>query len=597
MTRLQRWSAVLLFLLTILFSAASSHAALSPCTSAPKQWVPCEIDAPAAVSPTNPYTEMTVQAVVVPPVGASFTIKGYFAGPANNNFKLRLTPTSTGVWKYTVSSPTHPTAYPGTQVTMPTVTAAPAGKRGFLRRDANFLSRPIYDDGSHPFIWGQTYYQIVTNAAGNGGWSNALTQTKNYKMNKVRLLVYPWWETYGGSFGGLFYDTQPFTGQRPCTVVRPPGALPSPKLCPDYDQLSTGHYTQLDKIVEQLFNNDQIAELILFKDPAGYPSPIEDNYRTFGQFVTQDQRYVRYVLARYGSYPNVIFSFANEWENAKVEEEISIVHDENYYNTQVGTLVRTDDPYYASGNNIRLVTIHGKTAVQPSNLFTKATSPTVGWLVYSSLQYGVRGPTPNSPDKWGSEIRSAAGNNTLAIDDEYGYLGELIFNGANARIDHRRAIWGLITSEVFGSIGDVRSSPNPSIRGDWVDQPNEYGDIRKMVDFFTATNRTPNVTNWWRMVRRTDVFNNAARRVWAMGQSNVQFVIYDAIGTTNFTITLPAPPAGQLYKIWYHDPATDPPGNAYAQYQGGATFGGGALTIQIPAGRSGVDTAYLIKAQ
>jgi hypothetical protein len=607
--RLHRWSAVLLFLLTIVLSTASAHAALQPCTTLAQRWVPCEINAPAAVSAVNPYTQMEVQALVTRPDLTTFTLRGYFAGPASNNFKLRLTPTTTGTWKYTVSSPTHPTAYTNTQVTI-TVGAAPAGKRGFLRRDANFLSRPIYDDGTHPFIFGNTYYQLVTNAfatGDTGGWKTAINNSINlYKMNKVRLLVYPWWETYGGTYAGFngttYYDTQPFTGQRPCMVYKPAGGTASPKLCPDYDQLSTAHFNALDKIVEQLFANGQIAELIIFKDPAGAPNGIEDNYRTFGQ-VAQDQRHVKYILARYGSYPNVIYSFANEWENAKIEEEIAVVHDEAYYNTSVGQLIRQFDPYYASGNNLRLVTIHGKTAVTPSNLFTKATSPTVGWMVHTSLQYGIRGPSPNSPDKWGSEIRSANGNNALVIDDEYGYLGELIFGptNANARIDHRRAIWGLATSEVYGSIGDRRSSPNPSIRGDWVDAPNEYGDIRRMIEFFTATNRTPNVTNAFRMVRRTDVFNNATRRVWAMGQGNVQLVLYDAIGTANFAITLPAPPAGKSYKIWYYDPAVNPVNNAYTPYQNGALFGTGqtvpfSLTIQIPTGRAGVDTVYLIKS-
>jgi hypothetical protein len=73
-------------------------------------------------------------------------------------------------------------------------------------------------------------------------------------------------------------------------------------------------------------------------------------------------------------------------------------------------------------------------------------------------------------------------------------------------------------------------------------------------------------------------------------------VLYDAIGTTNFTITLPTPPAGQAYKIWYYDPSVDPVNNAYTSYSA-SSFGGGALTITIPPGRSGVDTVYLIKAQ
>jgi hypothetical protein len=588
--------------LWLFLSAGAVHAALQPCTggAAPQKWVPCEIDAPALIFPANPYTDLEVKAIITPPAGTTFTkeLRGYFAGPNANNYKLRFTPTATGTWSYKVYSPTNSLAYPANNTVTITVGAAPAGKRGFLRRDASFLARPIWDDGTHPFIFGQTYYQLVTNAVAtgaNGGWKTALANSINiYKMNKVRTLVYPWWKTYAGSFnGGQFYDTQPFSGVRsPCTIVsQAPGATAA-EVCPDYNQVSTSHYTALDLVVDQLFVNGQVAELILFKDPAGYPSPIDDNYRTFGINTAQDQLFVKYVLARYGSYPNVIISFANEWENAKVEpgDGAAIVHDEAYYNNTVGPLVRNEDPYYANGSDLRLVTIHGKTASAPSAAFTRATSPTAGWLVHASLQYGVHSPSPTLPDKWGSDIRSANGANVLAFDDEFGYLSQL------SSVDHRRAIWGLATAEVFGSIGDIRSSPNQSIRGDWADAPTEYGDIRRMIDFFTATNRTPNVTNWWRMIRRTDVFNTPARRVWAMGQSNVQFVLYDAIGSTNFTITLRAPPAGQAYKIWYYDPSTDPAGNAYTSYSA-SSFGGGALTITIPAGRTGVDTVYLIKAQ
>ena len=59
-----------------------------------------------------------------------------------------------------------------------------------------------------------------------------------------------------------------------------------------------------------LHTNAMGAELIIFKDQ----NLAKDCGRTFSTTDTDNDRYAKYVLARYAAYDNVTFSFSNEWQ-------------------------------------------------------------------------------------------------------------------------------------------------------------------------------------------------------------------------------------------------------------------------------------------
>jgi hypothetical protein len=580
-----------------------------PCStnlSAPTpQYVPCEFTAVVSGAPANPYPTVDLLATVTPPFGATFTkpLRGFWVGP-NGTFKFRFTPTAPGTWQINVQGQAARTFYAGP----PTAASAP----GFLRREttSSFTDRFVRDDGSHPFIWGTTYYQIVNNARAipaptdSRHWSIALTQMKAHGVRKVRLLVYPWLGTYSG----LGVDSQPYGGppRAGCSF----GTLTK---CPNYDVVDTAHFDALDKVVDYLYTNGMVADVILYKDPAdnnhGDSTPPEDNYRTFGDTLTQDQRMARYIVARYAAYPNVTFCLSNEWENTQYTRAGTPAKDLAYWNA-MGNLVRLEDPYYYNPGTgrFRILTIHAKTAPIWNPSLHLAASESSGWLVAAELQYGIRNENYNglknlNPDKWGTDILGGAVNyagtkNNTSIpvtNEEFGYLGEAKWTdfGTDVRKSQRRAMWGLATAGIFSTVGDARGNPQPMNSAIWSVPPNdEYGDLRRLIEFFTASRGTFTIgSNYWQMRRDYAVFGNRPRRVYAFSNpAKTQIVIYDAEGT-GFPANLPA---GKVYDVYSYNPAVN--AAAGPQPYGLPTQSGlqGSVTINTPGGR---DTVILCIAR
>jgi len=580
-----------------------------PCStnlSAPTpQYAPCEFTVAVSSPPANPYASLDLLATMTPPAGVTFSkpVRGFWVGPAGK-FKFRFAPTAQGTWQASVPGQAVRTFYVGA----PTAASAP----GFLRREtaSTYVDRLVRDDGSHPFIWGTTYYQIINNARAipsptdTRHWSIALTQMKNYGVKKVRLLVYPWLGDYSG-FAGV--DSQPYGGPRsPCA-----GGDGTLKKCPDYNILDTVHFDALDKVVDYLYTNGMIADVILFKDPAdnnhGDATPPQDNYRTFGDTLAQDQRLARYIVARYAAYPNVTFCLANEWENTQYTRVGTPAKDLAYWNA-MGNLVRAEDPYYynPATNRFRILTIHAKTAPVWNGGLNLAASPTSGWLVAAELQYGIRNENYNGqknlrPDKWGTDLLGGSVNYAGTINsttipvlsEEFGYLGEAKWTdyGADTRKSHRQSVWGLATAGLFGTLGDMRVSPQPIHSAIWSDAPNEYGDTKRLIDFFTASRGAFTITNYWQMRRDYAVFGNKARRVYALSNpTKTQIAIYDAEGT-GFNANLPA---GKVYDIYSYNPAVN--AGALPQPYGPAILAGaqGTVFITTPGGR---DTVILAIAR
>jgi len=315
----------LVFLLFVGTRIASAQIPLFPACDTPPPGLPplvqyniCEIviQQTTYVTTTTPpcdlecakeraYTEPDVKAVFTHQSdGKTRTVHAFYEVDSTSQivFRVRFNMSEPGNWSYQINCTlqSDPTGNATCPVTGPpksfTVQAAVQGSnnRGFLRRDAP--SRPgrfVYDDNFHPFVWGQTYYQIISNNVSGGGWQLAVRNSRDNGLNKVRMLLYPWWDyaPYG--------DTQPFIGAM---------------AAPNHNRLNLTHWQKFDEIVNYLYGmNDlegsrMLAEIILFKDPA-----TGDHNRTFGT-EPQDDRYLKYAVARFGAFPNVMWCFSNEWQ-------------------------------------------------------------------------------------------------------------------------------------------------------------------------------------------------------------------------------------------------------------------------------------------
>lgn len=512
----------------------------------------------------------------------ALTVNGFFDGLTADNraiFRIRFAPTTnSGTWSFSATSSDSGLAFATRSLTAGTSTS-----KGFLRRDTSTPERFIYDNGTTRFfMWGNTYYQFIDNARGGTAWKTAVDQNALKSINKIRMLLYPWWQYYTG-----YPDSQPFQG----------GAT-----TPNHDLLDLVHWQKFDEIADYMNKKPMIAEIIVFKDPAlDGSNNVIDNCRTFGSTQAQDQRYLRYTLARFGAFPNVIWSLSNEY--GAIDKAActgtrpwlsGITNLQSYFNT-MGSILRNEDPWNTGSPKPRALTIHQ----QPKATWDFLTAT---WPVHASLQFGTNQTSctrcstginycsGNHGDDWGNfgivnNILKCNGSryNLPVVNDEYGYIGKIA-----SVAKHRRAAWGIAVAGGYGSEGDTLNAANSAsvlLYGDWRDAGAYYTDIQRMVGYITG------IPQWFQM-RTDNGVVTAGTRVYAMSKPSNFYLVYAATGG-DFTLNLPAPAVGS-YAVYRWNP-----------WMGGVeTFvknvGAGASTFTVASGEvpdSTNDWVFRIKAQ
>ena len=523
------------FLLPLLLWSASAfatgtHAAAPDSAATVPVWSVHEITLTADSAYANPYTDVAVTATFTSPESDTLRVPGFWDG--ERTWRLRFTPTSEGAWRYETASAD---AGLGGQRGVIEATAPAPEARGFVRVDPHHPYHFVYDDGTRYFMFGQTYYELVQNARGGGGWKASVDSSRAYGINKVRLGAYPiqdWPSPYP--------ETSPFGD--------------------DHDRLDLEHWQQLDEVVRYLAERGVVADLM------PYIASGSQRDAGFGTW-EQDARYVRYVLARYAAFPNVIWCLVNEWNYS--------VKDAPYWN-RLGRLVRAEDPYlerHAEGARyLRPLSIHQQTRIDFQ--FFDAS-----WPSHAIVQYGVRnGMRENDPprtsvgDAWGSAaIRFNRGRGMPVVNDEYGYIEE---EGDYNREDnpltrekHRRVIWATYLAGGYGSVGDkrVRGAGRAWATADW-EPAAEYGDIQHLKTFFTARG-----LRYWEMEPLPDVVAEG-ERVYVLGRPGEQYAVYAAAGGP---VTLDLAPG--RYALHRYDPST-------GEEQPWADVEGGRRTFLLPSG-------------
>ena len=500
------------------------------------KWSVHEIELAATGLYGNPYTEAGVTATFAGPGGVRLAVPGFWDG--GDCFVVRFTPTVEGRWTYATSS-----ADAGLDGRTGALTCAPsrAGDRGFVRRAARYPRHFAHDDGGRHFMCGQTYYGLLNNAVAGGGWRAAIDGSAARGMNKVRLLLHG---VTGNPFNP-YPPTSPFAG--------------------DHDRPNLDHWRALDAVVAYLGARGLVADLILFVNRAVNPGQV------FGT-PEQDARYLRYALARYAAYPNVIWCLTNEWNYTGKDRA---------YWDGLGRLARAEDPWAGADDRRRLLTIHQQTRIDWQ--FGAA-----AWPTHVCFQYGVRNGQRTRADEWADDphnqarhphgddwghagVRHNLAHGLPVVNDEYGYIGEPEDRSAPGappltRAKHRRILWGIYAAGGYAAAGDKTTYDDgrPYMSANWHDTA-EYGDIARLVAFFTGREIA-----YWRMAAANDLVR-AGERVYVLAEPGRQYVIYAAAGGA-FAIDL----AAGDYHARRYDPRT---GAAVAL---GAVRGAGARSFSLP---------------
>lgn len=311
------------FLLIITFLLASAWASAADMV---RQWDCYEISLKCKTQ-KNPFTEVLLSATFTEEkTGRTMTIDGFYDG--DDTFRIRFMPMAEGRWTYTTASSEK--KLDGKRGEIDCVKAA-EGVKGMVMAggDKDF----IYADSTHYHPLGTTSYAWIH--ADRQRQEETYRSLEQTGFNKLRFCVFP--------NESVKEDPELFPFEILSKGKHTEGKYKGyNKYEWDYTRFNPKFFQHLDECVRRLGSIGVEADLILFH-------PYDMGRWGFDRMtMEQNERYLRYVMARLGAYRNIWWSLANEWDLVKKRTEEEWI--------TLSEFVHGNDPYG------HLCSIHGGTA-------------------------------------------------------------------------------------------------------------------------------------------------------------------------------------------------------------------------------------------
>jgi len=332
----------------------------------------------------------------------SFEPQGFHDG--NGTFKIRFMPDREGVWTYETRS--NRAALNGRQGRF-ACTASSPGNHGPVRVRNQYHFG--YEDGTSFYPFGTTIYEWPFQSEERRRQTIATLQ--NSPFNKARFLVVPpWRQSYVEGPEAL--DRYPFVG--------------TSKEDWDFSRFDPEYFRRLERCVEQLCDLGIEADMILFR-------PYDHGKWGFDTMdAATNDRFLRYVVARFAAYRNVWWSLANE------NSFIRHLTDEDW--DHLFQVVQEADPYQ------HLRSIHNAGRIYDHS------KP---WVTHVSLQYymAVRalGVSPLLRDIYRKPI----------VHDEINYEGTIAKRwGQLTGEEMVYRCWSAVIGGAYATHGETRAEPD-----------------------------------------------------------------------------------------------------------------------------------------
>jgi len=319
-------------------------------------------------------------------------VEGFYDG--DGAYKIRFMPDETGVWTFETDS--NVAMLKGRKGTL-RCTAAQAGNHGPVSvRDSHHFG---YADGTPYFPFGTTCYAWVHQT--EELQRQTLESLRTGPFNKIRMCIFPKWYQYNHGVPPRF----PFSRTSETN---------------DYTHFNPEFFRHIEGRIGELRAMNIEADLILFHpyDHWGFQEMPAD----------VDDRYLKYVIARFGAYRNVWWSLANEFDLMRKKNNA----DWDRY----ARIVTETDPY------AHLRSIHYSHAPYDYSRV---------WCTHA----GVQDYAFDKAAKWRMEWRKPV------IFDECMYEGNINSRWGNLSGEEMvRRFWLCIVAGVYGGHGETYVSEN-----------------------------------------------------------------------------------------------------------------------------------------
>lgn len=344
-----------------------------------------------------------------------YEAEGFYDGAGV--FKVRFMPDEEGEWTYVTRS--NKGELDGKRGSF-TCTAAKENVRGPVRvRNTYHFA---YSDSTAFYPVGTTIYEWAFQTKAKQ--AETIETLRTSPFNKARMLIVPPYKSHYLK-GPAKIDVFPFLG--------------SSKENWDFSRFNPEYFRRLEDNIQQLADLGIEADLILLR-------PYDNGKWGFDRMDNEtNERFLRYVIARFAAYPNVWWSLANE--NSFMKH----LTDEDW--DRYFQLVQKYDPYghLRSIHNAGRIYDYGKP-----------------WVTHVSLQYynavSVLGVSPLLRDVYKKPIVHDEINYEGNIEKRWGQLSgeELTFRFWSAYIGGAYATHGESTKEGWISFGGKLTGKSPS---------------------------------------------------------------------------------------------------------------------------------------
>lgn len=249
----------------------------------------------------NPFLDVTLEADFAQG-GRQVHVSGFYDG--GGVYKLRFMPESEGEWTYTTTSNVPElNGVRGSLICMP----AKAGNHGPVRVSNRFHF--AYADGSSYIPVGTTCY--VWNLQGDELEEKTLNTLDHAPFNKMRMCVFPKRYTFNSNEPPSYPFEAKFSGKLQSVWSPEMVATYFTQEPPDYwnlERFNPAYFQHLEKRILDLRSRGIEADLIIFH-------PYDYGAWGFDRMPAEvNDRFLHYLVARLGSFRNIWWSFANEYD-------------------------------------------------------------------------------------------------------------------------------------------------------------------------------------------------------------------------------------------------------------------------------------------
>ncbi len=300
------------------------------------RWQPHDFSFKAAKVVDNPF-QVQFSATIKGPDGASLTQPGFFDG--DGTWKIRVAPNALGEWSVTTKSDV--SELDGQKVSFQCSPNSDPDVHGILKVDPEHSHHFVYEDGTRFFMQAYEYDWL---------WALDMDQPGVPTIEKTLDLL----GEHGFNYvilNSFAYDTKWREGKTGPDDFGPPDlyAWEGSNESPQHQRMNLDYWQHYDRVIAAMMERGVQAHILI---------------KVYNKAVTwpekgspEEEMFLRWLIARYSAYPNVIWDFSKE---AHLEKDLA-------YKQDVLKFIRDNDPYG------HLVTVHDDDAANDSGAYDKLT--------------------------------------------------------------------------------------------------------------------------------------------------------------------------------------------------------------------------------